>query len=169
MCCSAWMHSLQDAAVKVTALTRHLRQQSPLLHWEPAVRVQVLQHSPPSLAHSWGTHTLITEYMGKADEPQALLQLLSLARYLNRFLTRLLGTSRQKKAHTVEHEVAVAYATQEIIFLTSQCLSLHTDILILTRVMFPSRKILSLTSFKAQFCTGSYDYYSCDKKCVMIK
>lgn len=41
------LHRCQD-----DALTRHLRQQSPLLHWEPAVSVQVLQHSPPSLAHS---------------------------------------------------------------------------------------------------------------------
>lgn len=51
------------------ALTRHFRQQSPLLHWEPAVSVQVLQHSPPSLAHSWGTQTFVAEHSRKTDEP----------------------------------------------------------------------------------------------------
>lgn len=56
------------------------------------------------------THTLITEYMGKANEPQAVLLLLVLACYLNRFLTRLLGTWRQKKACTVGHEAAASYA-----------------------------------------------------------
>lgn len=138
------------------ALTRHFRQQSPLLHWEPAVRVHVLQHSPPSLAHSWGTQTLVAEYMRKGDKPHTS----HIPSYLSVLPKQIFNqASRHLEAEESMHCGAWRCCTiQEIIFLISQHQSLNTDSWTLTGDMFPSSNILY--NFKAWFCIGSYCYYS---------